>query len=227
MSDDQDDIGSRGKSVALEARNTGEDGRRYSPSAARNSEAIADVLAEHMPVAGHILEIASGTGEHGARFVERFPDLRWTYSDLDEISLSSQAAWIAQADAGDRLAGPLRIDATRSDWGDAERPESFDGMYCANMVHIAPFEAAEGLIKGAGRLLKPGGKLMLYGPFAQDGEIAPSNSAFSEDLKRRDESWGVRDLVQEVLPLAVRAGLTLERIVDMPANNLSVIFRKT
>lgn len=226
MSGDQDDIGSSGKSVALEARNTGEDGRRYSPSAARNGEAIGDVLAAHMPVNGQILEIASGTGEHGARFVERFLGLHWTYSDLDEISMASQAAWGMHAKAGDRLSGPVRIDASQDNWGEAERPESFDGIFCANMVHIAPFEAAEGLVKGAGRLLKPGGKLMLYGPFAQDGEIAPSNAAFSEDLKRRDQSWGVRDLVQEVLPLAVRAGLTLETIVDMPANNLSVIFRK-
>ena len=226
MSGDQDDIGSSGKSIALEARNTGEDGRRYSPPAARNSEAISEVLAAHMPIEGEILEIASGTGEHGARFVERFPELRWTYSDLDEISMASQAAWVTHAKASDRLSGPVRIDASQDNWGEAERPESLDGIFCANMVHIAPFEAAEGLINGAGRLLKPGGKLMLYGPFARDGEIAPSNAAFSQDLKRRDQSWGVRDLVQEVLPLAVRAGLTLETIVDMPANNLSVIFRK-
>ena len=103
----------------------------------------------------------------------------------------------------------------------------WDGLFCANMIHIAPFAAAIGLIGGAGRLLRPGGRLMIYGPFARNGEIAPSNARFSEDLTRRDPSWGVRDLDLDVLPLAEQAGLKLVNVVDMPANNLSVVFEKS
>ena len=179
-----------------------------------------------MPVEGHILEIASGTGEHGVDFTKRFQSLRWTYSDLDELSLASQAAWVAHTKREGRLSGPLRVDASKAGWGEAERPGACDAIFCANMVHIAPFEAAEGLISGAGRLLASGGRLMLYGPFARAGVIAPSNARFSEDLKRRDESWGVRDLDHEIIPLTDQSGLTLAAVIDMPANNLSVIFEK-
>lgn len=227
MADDRDDIGASGKSVALENRNTGEDGRRYSPSAARNCDAIADVLAAQMPVDGHILEIASGTGEHGAAFTDRFEGLRWTYSDLDEISLASQKAWVQHTARDGRLRGPIRLDASESDWGDADAIKNLSGIFCANMIHIAPFEAAEGMIAGAGRLLPPGGKLLIYGPFARAGEIAESNARFDADLKRRDESWGVRDLEADIVPLAETAGLSLAKVVEMPANNLSVIFQKT
>ena len=148
MSDDRDDIGSAGKSVALEQRGTGEDGRRYSPSAARNREPIAEVFARVMPLDGRVLEIASGTGEHGAWMTERFGALRWIYSDLDEMSRDSQRAWVRLAASGDRLAGPYAIDASSDDWGAAEHLAPLDGIFCANMIHIAPFEAAEGLLRG-------------------------------------------------------------------------------
>jgi len=122
------------------------------------------------------------------------------------------------------LLGPLTVDTTQSEWGAAE--QLWNGLFCANMIHIAPFQAAIGLIAGAGRLLAPNGRLMLYGPFAQNGKIAPSNQRFSEDLKRRDSSWGVRDLQLDIIPLATETGLQLAEIVEMPANNLSVIFEK-
>lgn len=226
MSEDRDEIGSAGKSVALEQRNSGEDGRRYSPSAARNREPIAAVFARTMPLDGTVLEIASGTGEHGAWMTGRFEKLRWIYSDLDEMSRDSQKAWRQLAASGDRLSGPLEIDASTDDWGKAEDFAPLNGMFCANMIHIAPFGAAAGLLRGAGRLLRPGGKLFLYGPFARNGALAESNARFSEDLKRRDPSWGVRDLDRELMPLAKAAGLELEAVVDMPANNSSVIFRR-
>ena len=227
MAADEDDIGSSGKSVALETRNTSGDGRRFSPSAARNRDVIADVFANAMPLDGRILEIASGTGEHGAHFVERFSGLHWVYSDVDEISIDSQRAWVRHAALGARLDGPMLVDASADHWGDAEGLAPLDGLYCANMIHIAPFGAACGLISGAGRLLAPGGKLFLYGPFARNGEIAESNARFSEDLKRRDPSWGVRDLERDILPRAEAAGLVLDQVNEMPANNLSVIFRKS
>ena len=103
---------------------------------------------------------------------------------------------------------------------------TYDALACINMIHIAPFEAAQGLLAGAGRLLKPGGKLFLYGPYARQGEIAPSNARFSDALKQRDARWGVRDLDLEIVPLAAQHGFRLEHVIEMPANNLSVIFKR-
>lgn len=214
-----------GQPLALEKRDTTEDGRRFSPSIGRNKDIVRDTFLTVMPKQGVILEIASGTGEHGAHITSAAPDLTWTYSDIDPASQASQAAWRAH-EGHDRLYGPLTVDTTAAHWGEAEDGAPWGGLFCANMIHIAPFAAAEGLIAGAGRLLRPGGRLMIYGPFAREGEIAPSNARFSEDLKRRDPSWGVRDLDLDILPLAARSGLDLVKTVDMPANNLSVIFER-
>ena len=214
-----------GQPLALEKRDSSEDGRRFAPSTGRNKDIVREVFLKLMPGVDHVLEIASGTGEHGAHITEMSEDLHWTYSDVDPVSQASQTAWRAHADHV-RLSGPLTIDTTQEDWGEAETPGSWDGIFCANMIHIAPFEAAQGLISGAGRLLRSGGRLMLYGPFARAGQIAPSNARFSEDLKRRDPGWGVRDLVAEIEPLTKAAGFDLINVVEMPANNLSVIFQR-
>nr|WP_083332433.1 DUF938 domain-containing protein [Hyphomonas sp. Mor2] len=214
-----------GQPLALEKRDLSEDGRRYSPSTGRNKDIVRDIYLAHMPTRGRALEIASGTGEHGAHITDVAVDLTWTYSDIDPASQASQRAWRAAA-AHDRLRGPLTIDTTAPVWKDTEPLAPFDALFCANIIHIAPFAAAEGLIAGSGRILRTGGRLMLYGPFARNGEIAPSNAGFSEDLKRRDPSWGVRDLDQQILPLADIAGLHLVDVVQMPANNLSVILEK-
>ncbi len=211
--------------VALENREEGEDGRRYSPSAARNREPIRDVIAQLVTSSTRLLEIASGTGEHGAYLISQLADLHWTYSDIDPESLSSQSAW-QQADVTGRLAGPLKIDASSDDWGAAETLAPLDAIFSANMVHIAPFAAAEGLLRGAGRLLRPAGLLILYGPFARAGSIAPSNSAFNDNLKSRNPDWGVRDLDTQLLPLAAHAGLKLQETIEMPADNLTVVFRR-
>lgn len=212
--------------VALERRQAAADGRRFSPSTGRNKDAVRDVFLAHMPVQGQVLEIASGTGEHGAHITAAAPDLVWVYSDIDPAGRASQQAWRAAA-THDRLRGPLTLDTTAEVWPSIDEVPQTCALFCANMIHIAPFAAAEGLITGAGRLLGPGGRVMLYGPFARDGEIAPSNARFSADLKRRDRRWGVRDLDRQILPLAAAAGLHLCEVVDMPANNLSVIFEKS
>ena len=215
-----------GQPLALEKRETGEDGRRFSPSTGRNKDIVRATFVELMPSAGRVLEIASGTGEHGAHITAATPDLSWTYSDIDPTSQASQLAWRKHA-PHERLHGPLTLDTTGEHWGEAEHAAPWDGVFCANMIHIAPFAAAEGLLAGAGRLLASGGRLMLYGPFARAGEIAPSNARFSEDLKRRDPRWGVRDLDLEILPLATAAGLRLHAVQAMPANNLCVAFEKS
>lgn len=219
-----------GQPLALEKRDVAEDGRRYSPSTGRNKDVVREVFLREMPNNCDVLEIASGTGEHGAHITSAALELTWTYSDIDPASLASQRAW-REAAAHDRLRGPLTIDTTDAAWIDADetwmkadQAGRKRALFCANMVHIAPFEAAAGLIAGAGRLLRSGDRIMLYGPFARKGDIAPSNARFSEDLKRRDPRWGVRDLDLEIVPLADAAGLRLHKVVDMPANNLSVIF---
>ena len=215
-----------GKPVALEAREGQADGRQFSPSTGRNKDAVRDVFLRHMPMQGTVLEIASGTGEHGAHITAAAPDLTWIYSDVDLSGMESQRAWAAHA-SHDRLKGPHYLDAAAADWDGVESNGPFDGLFNANMIHISPFDVAKGLLSGAGRTLKKGGKLMLYGPFARSGAIAPSNARFSEDLQRRDPSWGVRDLDLEVLPLATGAGLILAHVIEMPANNLSLIFERS
>lgn len=211
--------------VALEDRGESGDGRRYSPSAARNRDPILRVLTDILPEKAAVLEIASGTGEHGAWFTQHLPGLDWTYSDIDPESLVSQRAWRA-AESDGRLHGPMVIDAATDDWAGAERAGTWQVIYSANMVHIAPVAASKGLFRGAGRLLAPGGALILYGPFARDGEIAPSNAAFSDNLKARNPDWGVRDLEVDMVPLARSAGLVLEDVREMPANNLIAVFRR-
>lgn len=211
--------------VALEARGEEGDGRRYSPSVARNREPIRDVLSQLISIPARILEIASGTGEHGAFLTASLEGIDWTYSDIDPESLVSQAARQALDTTG-RLHGPLTIDASSDDWLAAETAGVWGAIFSANMVHIAPWRAAIGLIRGAGRLLKPGGQLILYGPFARNGAISPSNAAFDESLKARNPDWGVRDLDRDIEPLAAVAGLALHSVTEMPANNLTVSFRK-
>jgi hypothetical protein len=211
--------------VALERSEEGPDARRYSPSAARNREPIRDNLAAILPQGARILEVASGTGEHGAFCTQTIPDLNWTLSDIDPEGLASQRAW-KQEDTTGRLHGPLTIDAATGHWGDAEVSEMWDAIFSANMIHIAPWRAAEGLIHGAGRLIAPAGCLVLYGPFAREGALAPSNAAFRENLKSRNPEWGVRDLDLEVVPLASSAGLRLESVHELPANNLIAVFRR-
>lgn len=209
------------KPIALEDRASDEQ-RLFSPSAARNRDAIREAFLKTMPQKGAILEIGSGTGEHAVHIAAAAPGLFWRPGDPDAASRASIAAWTAHLGLS-TVAPPHAIDVTGPDWDLGLEP--VDGVVSINMVHIAPFAAAEGLIAGAGRLIKTGGKLFLYGPFARNGaHTAPSNAEFDRSLKARDASWGVRDLDLEIVPLAAAAGLALETIIDMPANNLSVVF---
>lgn len=212
------------RKIALEDR-AAAGGRMFSPSAARNRDFIADVFLAHMARAGAILEIGSGTGEHAVHIARKAPGLRWTPSDPDAASRASIAAWTLH-EGLTNVDAPRAIDVTQEGWRDAvEGPLA--GIVSINMIHIAPFEAAKGLFAGAGALLENGGKLFLYGPFSRHGaHTAPSNAAFDESLKARNPKWGVRDLEGDILPLAEKAGLKLEAVVPMPANNLSVVFAK-
>ena len=176
------------KETALEARETA-GGKLFSPSTARNRDPIRDVFLKTMPASGKILEIGGGTGEHAVHLASALPDIRWFTGDPDPASRGSIATWIAEAGLAN-LSGPHAIDVTAADWG-VEKDAPFDGLVSINMIHIAPFAAAEGLFTGAKRLLKQGGRLFLYGPFSRKGvHSAPSNAAFDESLKSRDARWG-------------------------------------
>jgi SAM-dependent methyltransferase len=202
------------------------DARRFSPSTARNREPIRTKFLAYMPHVGHILEIGSGTGEHGVHITAMAPDLTWHFSDPDPVARASIRAWIRHA-ARPGLLGPYTLHADAADWGDAVEALTFDGLVAINVVHIAPFETAIGLFAGARRRLRVGGRLFLYGPYGRDGTMAPSNAAFSEQLRARDPRWGVRDLEREIVPAAAREGLVLHAVVEMPANNLCVVFEKS
>ena len=212
------------KEIALEAHQS-QGGRLFSPSAGRNRDVVRDELVKHAPVSGDVLEVGAGTGEHAVCFAAALPGVRWRPGDPDEGARASIAAWAAYEGLAN-VATPHAIDVSAADWEGVE-PGSLAGMVSLNMIHISPFEAARGLLAGAGRYLMLGGILFLYGPFSRNGEhTAESNAAFDESLKSRDVRWGVRDLERDVVPLAVAAGLALEAVVEMPANNLSVVFRK-
>src|SRR5882724_1743263 len=191
------------------------------PAVARNRDPILAVLRDVLPAAGTVLEIASGTGEHAVHFAAALPHLTWQPTDPDSQSRRSIAAHAAQAGLANLLP-PLELDASAPVWPVTRA----DAVVSINMIHIAPWRATQGLMAGAARVLPAGAPLYLYGPFRQHGlHTAPSNAAFDESLRARDPAWGVRDL-DEVAALAAGHGLTLQRSVAMPANNLSVIFRR-
>lgn len=211
------------KEIALEAR-ASEEGRLFSPSAARNRDPICDVFLRTMPPAGVIIEVGSGTGEHVARLAAAAPGVFFRPGDPDPASRASIAAWTAHSSLAN-IAAPHAVDVTQADWHAGFAP--CNGVVSINMIHIAPFEAAAGLFAGAGKLLKSGGRLFLYGPFSRNGvHTAPSNADFDASLKSRDPRWGVRDLERQITPLAHECGLALADIVAMPANNLVVVFSR-
>lgn len=198
------------------------DARRSAPHVARNAGPIADVLRETLPAEGLVIEVASGTGEHVLHFARAFPHLVWQPSDPDPAALRSIEAWRAEAGPANLLPA-LALDARAEEWPVGRA----DAILAINMVHISPWEATAGLIRGAGRLLASGAPFFLYGPFRRAGvETAPSNEAFDASLRARDPEWGLRNL-EDVVADAEANGLRLDRVVEMPANNLSVVLRKS
>lgn len=192
-----------------------------SPSVARNREPILSVLRRVLPLQGHVLEIASGTGEHATFFAAALPRLTWQPSDHDPLALKSIAAHRTAAGLAN-LAPPLPLDASSPDW-----PLSHaDAVLAINMVHISPWRATEGLMRGAERILSSGGILYLYGAYKEHGiHTAASNAVFDESLRARDPEWGLRD-VEEVTSLAKAHDLALVEQIVMPANNLSLVFQR-
>lgn len=199
------------------------DERRFSPSVARNRDALFATLSPHLAHGARVLEIASGAGEHAAHFCERRPDLIWTPSDPDPGSRASIAAWRRHVGAPGLLP-PLSIDAREADWPGVSPP--YNAVVSVNMIHIAPWSACLGLIAGAAGVLAEDGVLALYGPFRRDGvHTAPSNQAFDADLRARNPDWGVRDM-GAVASVAQQRGLVLAAEFPMPANNFTLLFKR-
>ncbi|MFP2927549.1 DUF938 domain-containing protein [Pyxidicoccus sp. 3LG] len=195
--------------------------KRHATATERNREPLLAVLRQVLPASGTVLEVASGTGQHAVFFARAFPGLLWQPTDVEPESLESIAAWRAEEPLPNLLP-PLTLDAAADAWPVA----SADVLLNVNMIHISPWESCQGLMRGAGRVLAPGGLLVMYGPyFVEDRETAPSNLAFDASLRARDTRWGVRQL-GDVTAEAAKHGLERERVVDMPSNNLTLVFRK-
>ena len=198
--------------------------KQYAPATERNREPILKVLSKVLPRSSKVLEIASGTGEHAVYFASKLLSCHWIPSDINPESRSSITAWKNDS-AIDNLSSPLSIDVTQNNW-QSGLAEEIDSIVNINMIHIAPWQACLGLMKGAGQILPPSGILYLYGPYKRNGKhTAISNAHFDRSLRDRHPQWGVRDL-EQVVEAAANANLKLQQVIEMPANNLSVIFSR-
>jgi SAM-dependent methyltransferase len=199
-----------------------DDARLHAPAAARNRDPILRLLQDHLPRRGLVLEIASGSGEHIAHFARASdPGLVFQPSDADPAARSSIDAWTAALGLPN-VRPAVAIDVTSEHW---PVPHA-DAVLCINMIHIAPWAATIGLMRGAARVLGSRGLLYLYGPFRRKGgPTAPSNERFDQDLRRQNPAWGVRD-IEAVAAQAAAEGFASPLVEDMPANNLSLIFRR-
>ena len=205
------------------------DDRQYAPATERNREPILEVLLEVLPPTGTVLEISSGTGEHAVFFAPRLAPRRWIPSDPNPIARASIAAWrdsfAAQnvREPAANLFAPIDLDARELNWNVSEPIRAIVNI---NMIHISPWSACLGLMAGANRILPAGGVLYLYGSYKQNGKhTAPSNQLFDQSLRQQNPEWGVRNL-EEVIAAAQAEKLDLIQTIEMPANNLSVVFQK-
>jgi SAM-dependent methyltransferase len=206
------------------------DGRLDAAAFHRNHAPIWAVLQPFLAgKSGDVVEAGSGTGQHVVHFAQHAPGIIWWPSDLNERHLKSIEAWRAHA-ALPNIRPPLRIDLTDLAWcpamHDGSGPGELLAVFCANVIHIAPWRVAEGLFAGAGRYLRSDGRLFLYGPFKREGKhTAMSNAVFDTSLRQQDAEWGVRDIA-DIEKLAVTVGLALVDTVQMPANNLILTFAR-
>ena len=198
------------------------DAREIAPSPERNKQPILEVLARVLPQRGLVLEIGSGTGQHVAHFAKALPALTFQPSEIDVERHASIEAWAA-ADNLSNVRPPLAIDVTRRPWSLA----AADAVVCINVIHISPWEATLALMAGAGRILPAAGVLVTYGPYMRGGaHTSPSNEAFDASLRARNPLWGVRD-IDQVAKVAGDEGLALAEAVPMPANNFTLVWRKS
>ncbi|MDJ0846463.1 DUF938 domain-containing protein [Crocosphaera sp.] len=199
--------------------------KQYAPATQRNREPILEVLLRVLPSSGNILELASGTGEHSLFFAPAFSPRLWIPSDPNPIARDSIEAW-RQESLIDNIQSPLNINVEDDRWVIETEKLNITTIININMIHISPWNACLGLMEGAKRILPSGGILYLYGPYKQEGKhTAPSNKSFDQSLRSQNPEWGVRNL-EDVVKVAEDKGFILQEKIEMPANNLSVIFKK-
>jgi SAM-dependent methyltransferase len=196
----------------------------FSPAAERNRGPILDVLQRWLPARASVLEIASGTGQHAAHCAAACPGWQWQPTEAESEALPAIAAWCA---ALPNVAAPLALDVLAGPWPAGPGANTrWDAIYCANLIHIAPWPVTLALMAGAAQVLPAGAALILYGPYRVDGEpLAPGNQAFDADLRSRNPAWGLRRLA-DVQAAAAAVGLDLGERADMPANNLMLRWRR-
>ena len=195
----------------------------YSPAADRNKQAILEVLLKFLPERGHALEIASGTGQHVAWFASGLPGWAWQPSDAQPDGFESINAWVAEQGVGN-VCSPLVVDVMAPHW----LPDQplFDLIYCANMLHISPWATCAALMRGSTQHLAPGGRLVTYGPYLEDGvPTSPGNLSFDQSLRERNPAWGIRR-IEDVKAQAAKPGLKLLARHAMPANNLLLVWKQ-
>ena len=195
--------------------------KRFAPAARRNCDPIGEVLQRTLPSKGLVLEVASGTGEHAVAFSRRFQQATWQPSDMSDDAIVSIRAWRQEGERSNLLA-PITLDVTQRPWPIVHA----HAVVCINMVHISPWRATVALMRGSSQILCDDAPLYLYGPYLRNGvSTSDSNRLFDQSLRDRNEEWGIRQL-EDVVAVANEFGFVLEETVEMPANNLSVIFRK-
>ena len=203
------------------------DGRLHGPAFDRNHEPIWSVIAPFLDErTGDALEVGSGTGQHVVAYARRSPGVTWWPSDLNARHLASIAAWRAHSELLN-IQAPARIDLLEADW-DAALPvrDRLLAIVCINVLHISPWRVTENLLAGAGRRLRPEGRLFVYGPFRRDGaHTAPSNAAFDASLRSQNAAWGVRDMA-DIAAAAGKCGLQVADIASMPANNFTLVLTR-
>ena len=199
--------------------------KRFAPATERNREPLLEVLKQHLPEHGTVLEVAAGTGQHAAFFAPRLTPRWWLPTDLDEANIASIAAWREEAGASNLLS-PQTLDVLATRWSveDSVLPEPISAIVNINMVHISPWSCCEALFDGAARIIDAQAPVLMYGPFKRgDQHTAPSNAAFDQQLRAQDPHWGVRNL-EDVINLAEARGFSCDVVIPMPANNLMVRF---
>jgi len=207
----------------------GEDRRIVAPASDRNKQPILNRLLEIFPADAatdgrvQVLEVGSGSGQHAAHFAQGMPHVQFMPTDIAEDTFDSIAAWCAGLE---NVAAPRVLDCSSLDAWSTVPEGSCDGIFAANVCHISPFSATSGLLAGASRALRPGGRLCIYGPFTTDSgkHTSDGNSKFDCSLRERNANWGYRDVDTDMKPLAAELGLDLTSRFDMPANNFLLVF---
>ena len=203
------------------------DNRLFFPATQRNRVPIGDVLENNLPESGTVLEIASGSGEHGVVFQERFPNINWQTSDCNLSCRKSISAWIKFQDLCTKMAQPIDLDVEDRPWPLTSSIRStLKVIVCINMIHISPWGCSQALFEEAGKILKMRQLIILYGPFKMNNKhTSESNYQFDRSLRIQNPFWGVRDL-EEIFKLGTKNGFENEDVIEMPANNFSIVLRK-